>query len=298
MLTHSLRDACTSFDTDDCMVEHVFTAGNVQVAILEWSLRRDTSWLFRLDQDCLMVNQAPAGIVSITYQAPISTPSRHQGELSFIPAGFSFERQVKAGRHRAVICSFAKGALFGYDPTCLSERELLLSLDIRNVFLQEAVVRISRELKHSRAGSDLLIDSLCRMLTIEVPRHIALIDWAGETPPDRILSASQIDVIDQRIRAVGTQIPTADELARMCGISVRQFSRLFRRTMGMTVGHYVIHQRISIARRALANGSMSVKAAAFEAGFSRVSAFSVAFRRETGLTPGQFRLIASHSSKK
>lgn len=291
------RDSFSSFAINDCTVEHSFNAGAVTVAILEWAADRDGRSIFSLDQNTLLVNLAPVGGITVAYETPIATSPRNEGELSFFPAGYCFERSIRAGRYRAIICTFDNGALVGYDPTFWSERELLLSLDLRNVFLQEAVIRIARELKHSRLGSDQLIDALCRMLTIEVPRHLALMDWAADPPPDRLLALQQINLINERIRAPGTQMPAADELAHLCGISVRQLSRLFRRTMGITVGHYVSNQRISMARRALTDNANSVKAVAFECGFSSVSAFSVAFRRETGLTPGQFRLIASHSSR-
>ena len=64
---------------------------------------------------------------------------------------------------------------------------------------------------------------------------------------------------------------------------------MFRQTTGITVGHFVTQRRIVMAKDSLVDRRISIKRISHRCGFQSVPAFSAAFRRETGLTPRQFR---------
>lgn len=94
-----------------------------------------------------------------------------------------------------------------------------------------------------------------------------------------------------------SEVPSLDELATLCNLSVRQLTRGFRVRRGYSIGEYVANSRINGAKRLLASGE-NIKAVAYLLGFSSPSAFSYAFRRATGMTPGEFRVSGIEMNSK
>jgi AraC family transcriptional regulator len=84
------------------------------------------------------------------------------------------------------------------------------------------------------------------------------------------------------------EIPTLSELAALCKLSVRQLTRGFRASHGCSIGDYIANSRIERAKRLLAS-DQSIKTIAYSLGFNSSSGFCSAFRRATGMTPGEFR---------
>ena len=82
---------------------------------------------------------------------------------------------------------------------------------------------------------------------------------------------------------------TLDDLARVCGLSRFQISRLFTYATGKTVTAYVRGRRLTEAARALADGAPDILALALQAGYGSHEAFSRAFRDQFGLTPAELR---------
>jgi AraC-like DNA-binding protein len=68
--------------------------------------------------------------------------------------------------------------------------------------------------------------------------------------------------------------------------------RVFRRHYGMSVADYVRKLRVEYARKHLACEGMSLVDVGLSAGFPSQAYFSTIFKRETGITPGQYRRTA------
>ncbi|MDM4719366.1 GlxA family transcriptional regulator [Micromonospora sp. WMMA1363] len=79
------------------------------------------------------------------------------------------------------------------------------------------------------------------------------------------------------------------ELAERAHMSPRNFSRVFRREVGMTPGQYVVQTRVSRARELLESTDLSISQIARRCGFGRVETFLRTFDRAVGLTPGAYR---------
>jgi len=73
------------------------------------------------------------------------------------------------------------------------------------------------------------------------------------------------------------------------GCSYGHLARLFRRTYGVTPLAYVNAQRIQRARRLLRDTALSVSEIAHRTGFDEISGFSRLFRKQTGMSPREFR---------
>jgi AraC-like DNA-binding protein len=79
-----------------------------------------------------------------------------------------------------------------------------------------------------------------------------------------------------------------DFLAKQVGISKYHLIRLFKQVLGITPYQYQQKIRLEQARDALRDG-MNVSEAAFFYGFTDVSAFSKAFKKRFGASPGFLR---------
>jgi AraC family transcriptional regulator len=166
----------------------------------------------------------------------------------------------------------------------LNEQMLLSGLDIRDARIHGLMLRVAEELRHPRLAGDLLIDLLVRQIAIELVRH-------GDALSDRELSGGlaswQLRLIDERLTEV-REAPTLPILADLCKISVRQLTRGFRTSRGSSIGAYVANSQMEHAKQLLASDH-SITEVAATLGYSSSSTFSFAFRRATGMAPGQFR---------
>lgn len=79
------------------------------------------------------------------------------------------------------------------------------------------------------------------------------------------------------------------DLADLIGVSQEHFCRSFRRTTGMPPHQWLLRKRIARAQILLADPRQSLTAVAQDVGYTGQAAFGVAFRKVTGMSPGQYR---------
>ncbi|MFF2197808.1 AraC family transcriptional regulator [Streptomyces sp. NPDC058157] len=77
--------------------------------------------------------------------------------------------------------------------------------------------------------------------------------------------------------------------ARELGLSAGHFQTLVRRATGLSPGRLIRRQQTLEAKRLLSGTTMTVRQIAHVAGFSDPAYFCRFFRRETGMSPGEFR---------
>ncbi len=79
------------------------------------------------------------------------------------------------------------------------------------------------------------------------------------------------------------------DVARKTGLHPNYAMTLFRSSFGLTIGAYLLRQRLHRAEALLAATDAPVSAVAFESGFGSVSRFHAAFRDYFGISPRRFR---------
>ncbi|MEP2978208.1 MAG: AraC family transcriptional regulator [Lentilitoribacter sp.] len=82
---------------------------------------------------------------------------------------------------------------------------------------------------------------------------------------------------------------TVETLANTAGMSRTSFAVSFQKKMTMTPLQYVTSWRMEIAKKALSKTSNTISDAAERAGYASDSAFARVFKKETGITPAQFK---------
>ena len=68
-------------------------------------------------------------------------------------------------------------------------------------------------------------------------------------------------------------------------------SKLFSQMNSISVERYAILQRIEYAKELLSYGDKSISEIAWELGFSSPAHFSAQFKKETGMSPKQFKAM-------
>lgn len=78
-------------------------------------------------------------------------------------------------------------------------------------------------------------------------------------------------------------------LAKIAGMSVRQFNRRFREAFGTNPRDFLVKTRVLAACDVLRNSDVSIAEIAVDLGFYDQSSFTQHFRRHVGVTPLQYR---------
>jgi len=158
-------------------------------------------------------------------------------------------------------------------------------LDIRSSTLRALFRMAHRELTQNIDPSADALDALARLIAIEVERLFA---WAPAARQGGRLTGWQYNRIRDRL-AAGGALPTARELAALCGISARHLHRQFMALTGTSLARYVEHYWVERARGMLADRDQPIKNIAFASGFTHANSFARAFRRATGISPQKYR---------
>jgi AraC family transcriptional regulator len=214
--------------------------------------------------------------------------SKTLGALTVVPRG-----PVPVGR------SFQKGDILYCvfdDPLLSAVREELddrlpSPLSSRSGLHDHAVSEILNllfaEVESGGASGALYAESLAHALAVRfllLGEHLPTRSRSIAIVPQRKLRGIQ-DLIESRLDAD----LTLQELAAEIGYSRSHFLRMFRATTGMTPHRYVLKRRVERARQLLEHEEPSVAEIAFSCGFSSQAHLTLAFRKEFGITPAEYR---------
>jgi AraC-like DNA-binding protein len=97
----------------------------------------------------------------------------------------------------------------------------------------------------------------------------------------------QITVVEQELLSNLAQAPTISQLARQAAMSPSKLKKQFKDVYGMPIYEYFQKNRMQKAREMLLEGNRSVKAVGMELGFSNLSNFSLAFKKEFDELPSE-----------
>lgn len=83
--------------------------------------------------------------------------------------------------------------------------------------------------------------------------------------------------------------PRVAELAEKIGLSESGFRERFKAEMGFSPHEYILNKRITQARRMLTETDFDITRVAIDLGFSSSQYFATVFRRQVGMSPGEYR---------
>ena len=91
------------------------------------------------------------------------------------------------------------------------------------------------------------------------------------------------------VRAHSTQSMNMKEVARVVGVSMTYFSRIFKKETGMSFTGYVNRVRLEKVKSQLLSRQKSINETASEAGFESISHFNRVFKKYEGKSPVRYR---------
>lgn len=94
-------------------------------------------------------------------------------------------------------------------------------------------------------------------------------------------------VEDLLTKSVDTQFPSVEELSRAAMMSCTKLKNSFKEVYGMKLYEYYNRNRLRKAKTMIESGRFSIKEAGMHIGFSNLSHFSRAFRKEFGVLPSE-----------
>jgi len=138
-------------------------------------------------------------------------------------------------------------------------------------------------------GTELMLGRLMELLFVEVVRR-----YAGRLPANATgwfaaLNDPLVGRALQFVHADPTRRWTVDDLAREAGSSRSVLAERFNEVLGQAPIEYVTNWRMQLASERIRNSADSFAAIAADVGYGSLPAFNRAFKRVTGMTPGQLR---------
>lgn len=102
-------------------------------------------------------------------------------------------------------------------------------------------------------------------------------------------SAAKIDAVCGFIKTHFTENLTREDLATSAGLNPDTFSRMFNQHTGSTLADYINSLRLDEAKRLLAVTDDTVTRICIDTGFDNIRTFNRVFKKETGMSPVEFR---------
>ncbi|MBB3268691.1 AraC family transcriptional regulator [Azospirillum sp. OGB3] len=161
--------------------------------------------------------------------------------------------------------------------------------DLRDPLIWQIGLSIRAELLQETSAGRMMVESAALALIARLAhaygqdRLEALETGPQATCPKRIARA--IDFLRDNLE----RDISVSELAAVACLSPCHFARMFKRATGKTPHGFVSAERFELARRLLSDRDMPLVTVAHRSGFSSQAAFSTAFKRVMGCTPGAYR---------
>ncbi|MBE2215883.1 MAG: helix-turn-helix transcriptional regulator [Opitutaceae bacterium] len=118
---------------------------------------------------------------------------------------------------------------------------------------------------------------------------LAAWDQAARTRPPRTQLARAVLEAERYLGEHHHEAVNIEALARRLGVAYSHFRRAFRDHTGFAPWQYVLHLRLTRARRLLAAGDATLDDIAAQLGFSSAFHLSAAFKRSFGVSPQRWR---------
>lgn len=196
------------------------------------------------------------------------------------------------GNETRLICGFVESAELLAAPIFRSLPQLIIertSEDAVSGHLTKTVNEIIHRTDAADAGASYLLARLMEMLFLEVLRR-----HAARLPPGSqgMLAAASDAIVSRALSALHNNPArpwTVEDLANEAGASRTVLTERFNRLIGKAPMEYLTHWRIQLAADRLRSGNHRLAQAAHDAGYESEAAFSRAFKRVMGVSPGAWR---------
>ncbi|HKW28825.1 MAG TPA: AraC family transcriptional regulator [Verrucomicrobiae bacterium] len=145
-----------------------------------------------------------------------------------------------------------------------------------------------REELMRRKASPLFLQGIAQTIAIHLARNYAELVKESSTGSPSLPGYKLRQITEWMAEHVAEEF-NLDRLAAQAGLSKFYFNRLFKSALSMSPSRYHINLRLDEAKRLLRETKKSVVEVALDVGYANPSHFAQLFRRETGLSPSDYR---------
>lgn len=158
----------------------------------------------------------------------------------------------------------------------------------KDFLIQYLALKLLEEAESASPFGKLYADSLTQTLTLHLLKNYTNATSVSENTNGG-LSGYKLRRVTEFINENLEHELSLAEIAEVADLSQFHFARAFRRTVGQTPQHYVMHQRIEHAKELLAKEDLPLVEISLRTGFKNQSHFTTLFRKFTKLTPKVWR---------
>ena len=154
--------------------------------------------------------------------------------------------------------------------------------------INQLAERIVEENNENRYAKDLMVHTLTVELMIILSRALRG-EWEESLSVKNGKAKELVAIAKQFMDENFDQGITVSEAAAYVFLSQGYFTRAFRDETGISPMNYLMKKRIEKACKLLQNNEIKVSAISLQSGFSSPQRFNVAFRKQMGMTPMEYR---------
>lgn len=146
--------------------------------------------------------------------------------------------------------------------------------------------QMRRLLKHHRLYDDPYVSAADTLVVLCLLQHQCLRERpASQAPVKDDLKGKILDYLNWHIH----ENIRVSQVAAHLGYNEKYLSTLFTAMTGESIKHYILCQKMEIAKRQLTNTNVPITAIAANMGFSDSHNFSTAFKKIVGMSPREYR---------
>ena len=287
----SMYDRIDNYETEN---HHFFAGGWLEVRKCCWSQPIESIWT--TEKRCYLLSLSLAGHETASVVTNLRTGQRGEldsrGNVHLVPPEHTMRCTSRQGQLRSLRCMLDASLVESF-------LDAVPMWDWRRVPLHEEthlgggqiewlLRRMYREIREPDFATAPVVETLAKQLAVEILRKFHP-HCADQSCFIGGLSARHKRLIRERLHAP-RPLPSREELADLCDMTVRHLSRAFRTETGRTIGTYI--DSVMVERtKALLTAGASVRDVAASIGYATSSSFTSAFRRATGLLPSEITAI-------
>jgi len=151
----------------------------------------------------------------------------------------------------------------------------------------ESLLRIASELERPAAGRTILVEALMTAAIVCLARLAGSVEIGSEGPTHR--DRLRVEQLTALVAAHMREHRPVSFYAERLGVSATHLNRISRAVTGLSVQALIARRMVETARRDLVFTPSPVQKIAYSLGFADPAYFNRFFRRQTGMTPGEFR---------
>lgn len=231
------------------------------------------------------------------YPDGVRPPDRHgEGEMNLAPLGHTFNWSLSAGRYLYLFIqpdfiTKVAGEAFLSDTNQINLKGVC---NFRNEPLHHICLALQNEIFTPGCGNKIYINSLATALALLLLRNYSSVTEYLNDP-----TFTTSGLLPWQWRRVTDHITThldgdlsLSELARITGVSVYHFARLFKEKSGFSPHQYVMQRRVDQAKQLLEDKQKNILEISLAVGFMNPAHFTTVFRKLVGMTPKAYRNIS------